>query len=338
MNKMKALLRVVIIVLLFCSYTMLYSQSVAMTDWEAEAVRFEQMLDSLRVRHARLMGQAEIVAQRITLYRDKDNLNAREHGNLEKQLRESQRFEYQIRDMESQINVILQEYKETIETLIPLYQATIDSLLVQADHEDHANKEELLRRIQDLLDKKQFRESQLIAPYKFVHAGYRIDAQSGDTVRQLRMKAGLLLDQEEALRNEIDMVNGRINSLNKEKQIRTRMAELADDLDIFNEREELVGRQSEDMEDVLNNLDYWRVTFNDERAPQSLASPQDWQPEPSERTLDRPEDMLFTPRSPAHIEDSIERLERFRDRLAQEADSLQQRAEWFSNEAESKRE
>ena len=338
MNKSKVLWCIAGIVIASLASTVLFSQDSAVDEQEARAFRFEQVLDSLRVEHARLAGQAEIVAQRIDLYRDKANLNTREHRHLEKQLQESQRLEMIIRDLESRINEVLNVYRGVIDTLVSLYQSRIDTLLTKAGNEIVANKEALLQQIQTLLDKKRIRDAQLLVLQEFTHSEFRIEPRSWDTVEQLRMKGNLLLDQEEALRREIELVDTRITSLDKEKQIRIRMDELADDLELFNEREELVGRQSEDIEAVLNNLDYWRITTDEERTQTFLSSPQSWEPEPSERTLNRPTDMILAPRSPALIDDSIERLEHFRNRLAQRADSLQQKSEWFFNEAKAKQE
>ncbi|HDQ46440.1 MAG TPA: hypothetical protein ENN17_13230, partial [bacterium] len=50
-------------------------------------IRMETRIDSLRMHGERLQGEAELLAERIHLYRGKKDLNAREHGNLEKLLR-----------------------------------------------------------------------------------------------------------------------------------------------------------------------------------------------------------------------------------------------------------
>jgi hypothetical protein len=334
MKRLHVLWQVVIPVFLCGVSPTLFSQNVDMSPEERQALAYEQELDSLRVQHARWMNQAEIIARHIELYRSKGNLNARDHRNLEKQLQESQRLESAVLALEARINEVINDYRDVIRTLIPLYRARIDSLLDLAKGETSTEKQALLAQAQELLTKKQAWDAQLLMPIRFTHTDYKIVAHPWDTQRQLMMKGDLLLDQEDALRREIDVVDERIQSLQKEKKIRTKMAELTEDLDLFNEREELLGREAEGIETGANDLIFGERDTDEGRSYEISGIPESWGFESSERTLNRPVDLVWTPRSPVLIQESIDRLRRFRSRITTQADSLRQRAEWFHEEAQ----
>jgi len=334
MKRHRVLWQVVIPVCLFGVSTTLFSQNVDMSPEERKALVYEQELDSLRVQHARWMNQAEIVARHIELYRSKETLNAREHRNLEKQLQESQRLESAVLSLEARMTEVMRDYHDVIKTLIPHYRTRIDSLLVRAEGETSTEKQALLAQAQALLAKKQAWDAQLLMPLRFTRTDYKIDAHPWDTKRQLKMKGDLLLDQEDALRQEIDVIEERIQSLQKEKKIRTKMAELAEDLDLFNEREELLGREAEGIETGANDLIFGEIDTEERSSYEFSDIPDAWGFESSERTLNRPQDLVWTPRSPVLIQESIDRLTRFRNRMTTQADSLRQRAEWFHEQAQ----
>jgi hypothetical protein len=317
----------------------LLAQDIDIASQEEKALRLEQKLDSLRVSHSQLMNQAEIIAGRIELYRSKDILNAREHRNLEKQLQESQRLANQVRSIESRMQEVNRNRLAAIETLSQLIKSELDRLIQFTEKDSSLIKQDVLNRIQRLLAKKQACEARLVMPRQFTDSELKIDAQPWDTPRQLLMKGDLLSDREEALHGEIDLVEERIQSLREEKNIRTKVAELARDLDLFDEREELFGRQAGNVADQSNLLSYWDATFERTATAKGGGQPENWTPEVTRPSLNQNSDpgMRGTfPRSPENIQDSIERLERHRDRMRARADSLNQKAQWFYDEANKK--
>lgn len=306
---------------------------------EAKAISIEQELDSLWTNHARLLNWAEIIAHRIELYRAKSHLNAREHRNLEKQLQESQQLENQVHAIESEIKSVNGDRYGILKTLAQLYQTEIDRLLQLTEDDQAPKKQESITKINQLLIKKQACEAQLVVQIPFTDSGLDIEAQPWDTPRQLQMKGNFLLDREDALRGEIGLVEERIRSLRDEKKIRAKVAELTHDLDLFDEREEILGRQSNTDAYATNLLSYWNETSTRATDAQKGWGSENWNPDITQPSLSQNVDLSNEgtfPRSPAYIQDTIERLESYLNRMVARADSLNAKALWFHREAEEK--
>ena len=314
-----------------------FTQDSQVAGQEAKAISIEEKLDSLWTTHAQLLNRAEIIAHRIELYRTKSHLNAREHRNLEKQLQESQQLENQVNAVESDIKRINEDRHGILTTLVQLYQIEIDRLLKLTEDDEATKRQESITKINQLLMKKQACEAQLVIQIPFIDFGLDIEAQPWDTPRQLQMKGDFLLDREDALLGEIGLVEERIRSLRDEKKIRAKVAELTHDLDLFDEREELLGRQSEADAYTTNLLSYWNESSTRTTDAQMGGESKNWNPDITQPSLSQNVDLQDRgtfPRSPAYIQDTIERLESYLNRMVARADSLNAKALWFHREAE----
>ncbi len=328
--------RLSVFVLLLMNSVNLNAQERSIITQEASITALEKKLDSLQLEQAQLLNQAEIVAHRIELYRTKQSLNAREHRNFQKQMQASQELEHQIRHIDSLINETDQERHGTIENLVQYYEKEINRLLELTEKDEVSKNQDLFTQIQGLLSKKQIWENQLVIPIPRFESRFEIDARPWDTPSQLQIKGDFLLDREEAFREEIELVKKRVRSLAEEKNIRVKVAELAHDLDLFDEREELFGRQQGAGDQSANVLSYWEETGNRATDAQKQAGTETWNPDITQPSLNENVEPIhrgISPRSPEYIQDSIERLESYVHRMQARADSLNQKAVWFHSES-----
>lgn len=244
---------------------------------ETMAVRLNVRLDSLMSIHARFMDQAELLAGQIEANQRKALLSSGEHRLLEKQLRESQRLDSEVRDVETKKETVQKEYKQTLEKLIPLYQTEIENAVRLLEKEtDPDKKQSLFARYQDVLKRKRNRESEILSMESVPVAKPDISAKPSDTARELRMKGDLRTDQAEAIQKEIQSIESRVASLKKEERVRKKADELSMNMHMFNEGEELLGREMtrDDsrflQEKKIVTLDYSKA----ERGVQTIPTPE----------------------------------------------------------------
>lgn len=324
-----------ILILLATSNLDLYGQGVQDQDLRQQIQSVDSTLDSLRIEHSRLMGEAAIVANRIELYSSKSQLNSREHRNLERQLQISQQIESEVQRVERSAIQLIQLRKGSVQVLVESLQAEIDSFLAAMESDPSIDRQRTLTRISQLFAEKQNWESQLRQDVQNIGTGPDITANPFDSAERLRMKRDLLLDREELIRREIELVEERIRSLREERDIRIKVAELTEDLDLFNEREELFARQVGNIQSN-NNLAYWDAAVNEEASFRGGTSTDTRRPDYLSESLSRNANPDVDGRSPTMIQDTIDRLNVFQLRLTTMADSLNQRALWFQNEASKK--
>jgi len=335
----KNMRNVPLLLFLFCTINWAESlpQERTISEKEKKITVMETQLDSLFVSRMKLLNQAEIIAYRIELYRTKKALNAKEHGNLEKQLQESQRLENQMREIGAQMEKLQENRRQTIEAVVTDYQSEIDRLIQIKENRAPLDKQELFEKIRSCLEKKQTWETQLASFIPPIQPNPSVESQPWDTPQDLRMKGDLLLDREDALRREIRLVDDRIHALKEEKKMRTKLAELTNDLDLFDEREELLGGSTKNLRNEENYTTYWNMPDGSIASGSKGNLNEIRNPDITEQSLSRNSfiDISGTmPRSPKRIEESIEQLEKFRNRMIARADSLNKRAQWFYTEAQ----
>ena len=201
---------------------------------------------------------------------------------------------------------------------------------------DSQKKEKQLLQLQYLLKKKQDLETRLYPSNLSTYHDFNIDANPWNTPDELRMKGDLLLDQEESIRQTISHIENRIHSLQEEEKVRIKVTELAHEIDLFNEREELLGRGvkiGQYRDDAADNGEETTIGFD---YPGGNSYAENWSPEVGGSSL---EDLKLyesghTPQSLSGLQEWIEKLKQHKKRLTTKADSLKKRADWFYNKAD----
>lgn len=302
---------------------------------EALAVRNQMRLDSLEAVRARLLIQAESLAKRMDAIRGNNPLSAGEHRLLEKQMQQSQLLENDMHEIDAQEKKLWIGQRLVLEKLIQLYQAEIEGLVLLIEKENRSGeKEALLGRFNDALRKKETWEAKLLEPDAESGSWVDVAIKPGDTPRDLMMKGSLLMDQEDALRKEIRGLDNRLRSLKKEERVRKKAEELTVGMRMFDEREELLGREA-----PIDQTKTFNIRENDPL--KNNTGNQNYAMGPSSYGAEESTNRLLTDnlsptfyRSLSDLQDFIEQLQIEKKRLQIKADSLQSKARRFYRTAE----
>ena len=298
---------------------------------EIQIRTIEMELDSLQSVKTVTLQQANDLIQRIDLLRDREPLSRNEHHDLEKLMQESQKVESRVVKIDEKIEDCMRRQETSLQSIVVELQRRITDI-VQTMEASGSKNHDLASQLQDLIDKKEDFKTRIQSrpPEGFV---FEVNAESWDTPNRLRMKGDMLLDQEEAVREEISRVDKRIASLIDEEKVRRKVSELVSEMDIFDENEELFGRETAVLEGAA---DAGEVVFNEVRGEMSI---QAWSPESLGAISSRLTDEMTAPapRSADRIRDWISRLQTYRAGLNARADSLGSRAQWFHDEADKNR-
>jgi len=303
-------------------------------------------LDSLLTSRQDIIKQADDLAAQIAQLRGKESMSQTEHRLLETDLRESQSLRDRILTND-QRQIDLAANKELlIDQLILLLEQDIELLLRQGETSNSDQQTRATIHLQTLLTKKNTWEA-CRSPKNETVTVFPVLIDAADSPRQLRIKGDILSDQESAIRLEITAVDARVTALAEEMHIRQKVAELASDLEFFNEQEELLDRiplaaNAGDFESmpVENENDASGSRLSNGDFPDESIGTQI--PEPTDQT----EHWFFpgiseamnapAPRSPVLIQEWIEKLERHRTWMQTQADSLKEQSSWFYYQAEEK--
>ena len=305
-----------------------FAQKHSLETQERDLLSMKARLDSLQAVHVKHLEEAESLARLINLTRSRKSLSSSEHRILQRQLQESQRLETLVREIESSIEKTERSYRSAIVVFADYLQEEIVSTIDKIERGDDL---EAIERFQALLEKKSEWESRLIPPPMRGRRTLHVKADEWDTPGSLELKGDLLLDQEEILRGEVKTVENRIHSLEEEERIRRKVSELTRNIYLFDEREELMGKEINNQANILSQ----EIFYPEDRSGATLSdlSTSSAFYETIQRVLSGP-----TPRSPDELNAWIHRLRQYRDLLAARADSLNQQADWFFNEAKIRRE
>ena len=292
-------------------------------------IRMETRIDSLRMHGERLQGEAELLAERIHLYRGKKDLNAREHGNLEKLLRRAQALSAAVSESERGIDAALGAYGTFLDSALGALETEMTRML--SGETDPASVD----HVREILDRKAVLESRRKPLALSAESGRRIALSPTEPARSLRLKGDILLDREHLYREEIRLIDRRIRSLGIEANVRRKVRRMASELDLFSEGDELIARSGglRESSQPSNELDYWdgRENLWGSGSRGSNASLND--PPLGDESAVRPES-----RTPEMIDAAVATLTQHRNRLESLADSLRARSRLFYDEADRRRE
>jgi hypothetical protein len=289
--------------------------------------------DSLQIHHSDILQKADLLAQRIEWQRTGLPVSASEHRKLEKQLKELQELENRLQKIESEIKAAEESRQEAVHKAIEFVRAEIDRLIDQSQKEPET-AEKNVPSIRDLLAQKQELEGRLAVPKSSASGSLPVDAKPWDSSETLRLKGNVLADREEQVRQETGFIGERIRSLRDEAAIRAKVSELTRDLDVFNEREELLGRHTGVVGITSSTgVDDRGGTFNG-GVPENLDV--DGTSAGHTAALDGLDPVRANDgsQSPSTLADWIRLLENRKERLESRADSLHQQAQWFYKESE----
>ncbi|MFH1845645.1 MAG: hypothetical protein ABIF77_20870 [bacterium] len=302
---------------------------------EATLQNITQQVDSLTASRQDLLRQADELAQLIVTLRRRDALSQSEHTELARMLRDSQGLQEQLADVDAAIQARTTRHENLLADLLRALQLAIDQTLTEVETAAASRAEALTTQLRTLIARKEAWEARQRPRFLDQTVGYPIADDPTDTPRQLRMKADILSDQADAIGQEVATVEERIQALGEEKRVREKVQELASELDLFDEREELMARES--VQDEGRYVDGGEVTGPED--PAAIFAPQPSDGIGAAYSLEIAEAMNDpTPRSPATIQEWIDRLGNHRDWMRSRADSLQERAAWFHQQATEKAE
>ncbi|MBN1894696.1 hypothetical protein JW906_09380, partial [bacterium] len=268
------------------------------------------------------------------------------HRTLQKLLRDSQSLEARLGQVTARLDSLEQVRDRTVQDMLREIDAELAeqlSMLNAGGKEDSGG--DVIPRFQELLQWKRelaARQGPVAAASRM---GLKLRIRPEDTARELRWKGDILLDREERFRKEVAMIDERIRSLRIESDVRRKVADMTRELDLFDEREELlnhVGIYASANE--TNNSRYWDGTGADnafldpEKMTGGEIAPggEDAQTMALSENPAEPGRDLF-PRSPEDIEASIRRLAAHQKALKAHADSLKTESRRFYDEAEKRR-
>lgn len=302
-----------------------------MESLEKLSLSIEKSLDSLQSVRSRIQKDGEAVAAQMDLLRSKEMLSPKEHRQMEKWLQTSQRLDREMNRLRKDLDDCRKRRDETVGRLIDAIQEALAGVRDEAENADSGRKVELAAVLRDLLNRKTAWESRLSAGPAPVRQTDPVLLQPWNSPEDIRLKANLLQDEAESTRDEMRRINGRIRSLREERDVRRNVAELSREFALFNEQDELVGRRMESADaggklgteatyDDRGNLINVPPGWNGENTGSEL--PSGWIAEGAGAESE-----------PADLNSRIDRLEKYRRRLAARADSLSVRARWFLKRA-----
>jgi len=294
-----------------------------------------QQVDSLAVSRQDLLRQADELALLIVTLRRRDELSQSEHTELARMLRDSQGLQEQLAAVDAAIQVRTTSYDTQLDELLRALQLAIDRTLTEVETAESSRADGLTDQLRTLIARKEAWEARQRPRFQDQTISYPIAADPADSPRQLRVKADILSDQADAIGQEVATVEERIRALGKEKRVREKVQELASELALFDEREELMARESIQEEARYGNGGETAPTDN----PTAVFAPTPSDGVSAAYSLEIAEAMNNpTPRSPTTIQAWIDRLNSHRDWMRSRADSLQERAAWFHQQAVEKAE
>lgn len=302
---------------------------------EAALQSITQQVDSLAASRQDLLRQADELALLIATLRGRDEPSQSEHTELSRMLRDSQGLQEQLATVDATIQIRMDSFDTQLDGLLRTLKLAVDQTLTEVETAESSRADGLTEQLRTLIARKEAWEARQRPRYQDQAINYPIAADPADSPRQLRVKADILSDQADAIGQEVSTVEERIRALGEEKRVREKVQELASELALFDEREELMARESVQEEARYGNGG--ETTPTDD--PSAVFAPTPSDGVSAAYSLEIAEAMNDpTPRSPTTIQEWIDRLRSHRDWMRSRADSLQERAVWFHQQAAEKAE
>ncbi|NOY59313.1 MAG: hypothetical protein GXO75_10370 [Calditrichaeota bacterium] len=290
-------------------------------------------LNSLQRNISINMARADSLARVIAKIREKEPLNFVERRKLDRLLKTSQQLAAKQEKALQQQSKLSRKLREIKMQLQSLYAARLDSLVKLVESHpagDRRYKKEWSDEIRVLQQKSDLlRPSSQIVSTGVNDATPQINEK--DTPREIENKASFFRDRQDKYRDKAQQIEKKIKQVKEEARLRQRMAEMVDDVRLFDSRDETIRpsetvagisatarREFDESAKTWNNADYMSGIGN------TLAL----------KHADQLLNLDFRSMPVYDIQDFIGSLDRERQKLLQTADSLSAVADTYEQKAE----
>jgi DNA repair exonuclease SbcCD ATPase subunit len=195
-------------------------------------------LTQLRALNARLQHQADSLAAAISELKQKQEISYFERSRLENLLKKSQTLSEIMEQNAAKIERLEEKRQELGTQLIGSCSFKIDSLLSLLQTESGSSKEQLLQRIQSLRQKRSLLERENIPTVAEIPSADRLTVEESDTPEEIEAKRIYYLDQSEKLKQRAALLQEKMTRVRKETNLRRRMADLVEDVRLFDQSDE----------------------------------------------------------------------------------------------------
>ncbi|MBN1782893.1 hypothetical protein JW948_17290 [bacterium] len=299
-------------------------------------------MDSLKIVREQGIQENKLLAEHIR-QSGSGHKSYSEHKKLEKQFQKAQLLNRQIQTAENEINRLNRQYQDTLQALIGNYEEKIsESMTRSRKAPDESSQRKHLEDAGRMMAEKDAWSMRLAqAPSSDIQA-MELTVLPWDGFESLNMKRDALLDQEDALRREVAVLDDKIRRIRQEHDLRKKMSDMTNELNLFDENEEIMDRvvlrgHTSEANNVFDIPPRTGVEANvDEKAHfdqldgtgSSTLYPyadQDWY------SAAKTENSMFDNESQINI------LQEYKNKLTARADSLGKRAQWFDDQARSRK-
>jgi len=237
--KRAVLTNIIGLLLLMLPYYAL-SDEIEIEKLEVQIATLDSIWNELQSRYKYLSERAKEKAQRISNLRREEPLSFIKRRQLESLLKESLVLTQEMENLHLKIKNIRQDLKAKRDTLIRLYDQQIERLLKILESNPSATQRKItlaeLRKIKEKkssIQKPLFQEQLFLREPKII-----LKINENDTPHSLKEKADYLKDQEDRHRKYANNLEEKIKELEKELNLRERMADFISDLALFDQQEE----------------------------------------------------------------------------------------------------
>jgi len=301
-------------------------------DLEKLSFSLEKSLDSLQTGRSRLQKEGASVAAQLNVLRARELLSPGEHRQAERLLQQSQSLGVLMEKTNRAIADSKRRVDSSIEKTVEACRSKLLELGAELETADAARKPSLVARMRTLLDKKTAWEARLSAPNSALAQSPALELQPWNSRTEIRLKGDILQDEARSIRSEIANVEKRLGSLREEKEVRKNVAEMSKELALFNENDELLGRHlaaAAPEEIKTGGNAYTDTEFRNTGEAAGPAVEELFLPNQRQNQVSS-----FSPNA-SGLNEQISILEEFKRLLGARADSLEQKASWFYQKAQS---
>ncbi|MBD3383323.1 hypothetical protein GF407_00210 [candidate division KSB1 bacterium] len=220
--------------------------------------RYETILSEktqLQALNSRLRHRADSLAAAISELKQQQEISYFERVRLENLLKKAHKVSETIELNTEKTEQLEDERQELGTQLIGIYSYRIDSLLSLLQTESGSSKEQLLQRIQSLRQKRSVLEMENIPTVAEIPSADRLTVEESDTPEEIEAKRIYYLDQSEKLKQRAALLQEKMTRVRKETKLRRRMADLVEDVRLFDQSDEPYALSSSEAVAVRDGLD-----------------------------------------------------------------------------------
>jgi len=298
---------------------------------EQEVAGLVARIDSINTVISTLKAKSDSLSLLIENFKQKERLSFFGKRHLQEWLKESQALTQEQKSALEKKDALTQQIIQSQQILSDLYHQRVDSLLSYLEHQPNISeteKKNITEQIQEFRAKQERLKKPLLSS-TIMAANVPITAT--DTPSEIKAKADFYRDLRDKMKRKASLVNEKIQSLHQESKLRQRLAQLIDDERLFDQRDE----------SVANALPETRSYTAEDWGPESLAGNKfarnsdaaDLSTTTIFATTDQLLQFDLQSLSPDEMDFFLSRLEKEKQRLLTVADSLNQIASQYDQQA-----